>query len=132
MQVYNVDLAAAKARGQDITDPRVQEEVLSKSLLKQGGKGAAQETKDLTAFANAKKIDEQIGDKGVLTEGLKRLKLQSVPKDPQKLAKYNKDIEDLEDKIAQRELVLERRFLNRQKSSSEIPVINVDNLAPKK
>jgi hypothetical protein len=132
MQIYNVDLAAAKARGQDITDPRVQEEVLAKSLLKQGGKGAAQETKDLTAFANAKKIDEQIGEKGTLTKQLNMLKVGSPPKDPKKLAEYNKAIDDLEDKIAQRELVIERRFLNRQKSSSEIPVINVDNLAPKK
>ena len=91
-----------------------------------GGKGAAQETKDLTAFTNAKDKDEKIGVKGTLTRQLNLLKLQTPPKDPEKLAKYNKSVDDLENEIAQRELVLERRYLKKQ-SGGATKVINLDN-----
>ena len=42
------------------------------------------------------------------------------------LAKYNKSVDDLENEIAQRELVLERRYLKKQSGGSQ-KVINLDN-----
>lgn len=132
MQLFNVELAALGAEKKDITDPAVRKIAMDRAVQSQGGRGLAQETKDLTAFSNAKKIDEQIGEKGVLTKELNMLKLKTPPKDPEKLKAHNKAIEDLEDKIANRELILERRFLKRQQSTSETPVVNVDKLPPKK
>jgi hypothetical protein len=131
MQLFNIELAALGKEGKNINDPAVRKTAMSAAVQSQGGRGAAQETKDLAALTNAIKADKDIGEKGVLTEQLKRLKVQVPPKDPKKLAEYNKAVDDLENKIANQELILERRFLNRQRTSSEAP-INVDNLPPKK
>ena len=131
MQLFNVELMALKEEGKDVTNPLVRKDAMDRAVKSQGGRGLAQETKDLTAFSNAKKIDEQIGEKGTLTKELNMLKLQK-PKDPKKLAEHNKAIEDLEDKIANRELILERRFLKRQQAGGGEAPINVDNLPPKK
>jgi hypothetical protein len=132
MQLFNVELMALKEEGKDITNPLVRKDAMNRAVQSQGGRGLAQETKDLTAFSNAKKIDEQIGEKGVLTKELNMLKLKTPPKDPEKLKAHNKAIEDLEDKIANRELVLERRFIKRQQAGGGEAPINVDNLPPKK
>jgi hypothetical protein len=131
MQVFNVELAALGAQKKDINDPAVRKTAMDNAQRVFGGRGPAQETKDLAALTNAIRTDKDIGEKGVLTEQLKRLKIQIPPKDPKKLAEYNKAIDDLENKIANQELILERRFLNRQRTSSEAP-INVDNLPPKR
>jgi hypothetical protein len=131
MQLFNIELAALGKEGKDINDPAVRKTAMSAAVQSQGGRGAAQETRDLAAFTAGKDKDDQIGVKGVLTEELKRLKLQK-PRDPKKLAEHNKAIEDLEDKIAQREVILERRFLKRQQAGGGEAPINVDNLAPKK
>ena len=132
MQLFNVELMALKEEGKDITNPLVRKDAMNRAVQSQGGRGLAQETKDLTAFSNAKKIDEQIGEKGVLTKELNMLKIKTPPKDPEKLKAHNKAIEDLEDKIANRELVLERRFIKRQQAGGGEAPINVDNLPPKK
>ena len=126
MQVFGVELAALGKEGKDVNDPAVRKTAMDRAQLIFGGKGAAQETKDLTAFTNAKDKDEKIGVKGTLTRQLNLLKLQTPPKDPEKLAKYNKSVDDLENEIAQRELVLERRYLKKQ-SGGATKVINLDN-----
>jgi hypothetical protein len=132
MQVFNVELAALGKENKDINDPAVKKEAMDRAQRVFGGRGAAQETKDLAAFSNAKKVDEQIGEKGTLTRELNILKLKPVPKDPEKLKAHNKAIDDLEDKIAQREVILERRFLKRQQAGGGEAPINVDNLPAKK
>jgi hypothetical protein len=132
MQLFNVELMALKEEGKDITNPLVRKDAMNRAVQSQGGRGLAQETKDLTAFSNAKKIDEQIGEKGILTKELNMLKLKTPPKDPEKLKAHNKAIDDLEDKIANRELVLERRFIKRQQAGGGEAPINVDNLPSKK
>jgi hypothetical protein len=131
MQVFGVELAALGKEGKDVNDPAVRKTAMDKAQKIFGGRGYAQETRDLAAFTAAKDKDDQIGVKGVLTEELKRLKLQK-PRDPEKLKAHNKAIEDLEDKIAQREVILERRFLNRQQAGGGEAPINIDNLPPKK
>jgi hypothetical protein len=130
MQVFDVELKALKDEGKDPTNATVRKTAMDRAIKSQGGRGAAQETRDLTAFENAKKIDTQIGEKGILTEELKRLKIQK-PKDPEKLAKHKQAIEDLEDRIANRELILERKFLKRQQAGGGEAPINIDNLPPK-
>lgn len=130
MQVYQIELAALKAQNKDPRDPRVQKEAMDNAQRIYGGKGAAQDARDFAAITGAKKADPQIGEKGTLTKELNLLKLMTPPKDPEKLAKHNAKIEDLEDRIAQRELVIERRLSNRQQSGGAAP-INVDNLPPK-
>jgi hypothetical protein len=132
MQVFGVELAALGKEGKDTTNPAVRKTAMDNAQKIFGGRGAAQETRDQTAFENAKKIDTQVGEKGILTGELKRLKIQSVPKDPEKLAKYKQAIEDLEDKIANREVILERKHLKRQQTGGGEAPINVDNLPPKK
>lgn len=130
MQVYQIELAALKAQNKDPRDPRVQKEAMDNAQRIYGGKGAAQDARDFAAITGAKKADPQIGEKGTLTKELNLLKLMTPPKDPEKLSKHNAKIEALEDKIAERELIIERRLSNRQQSGGAAP-INVDNLPPK-
>jgi hypothetical protein len=129
MQVFGVELAALGAQNKDVNDPAVKKEAMDRAQRVFGGRGAAQETRDAAAVTTAIDKDPQIGKDGVLRKQLNILKISPPPKDPEKLAKYNRDIEDLEDKIANRELVIERRIRNR--APSEAP-INVDNLPAKK
>lgn len=126
MQVFGVELANLGAEGKDVNDPKVRKLAMDNAQRVFGGKGAAQETRDLAAFTTAKDKDEKIGVKGTLTKQLNLLKLKTPPKDQDKLAAHNKAIEDLEDQIAQRELVLERRYLKKQSGGSQ-KVINLDN-----
>jgi hypothetical protein len=131
MQVFGVELAALGKENKDINDPAVRKEAMDRAQRVFGGRGAAQETRDAAAITAAIDKDPQIGKEGVLKKQLNILKVSTPPKDPEKLAKYNKDIEDLEEKIAQRELIIERRVRNKA-SASETPVVNVDNLPAKK
>jgi hypothetical protein len=131
MQVFGVELAALGKEGKNINDPAVRKTAMDNAQRIFGGRGAAQEARDRATYTAEMDKDPQIGKEGVLRKQLNMLKIQSPPKDPQKLAKYNKDIEDLEEAIAQRELILERKHLRRQQTS-EVPVTNVDNLPPKK
>jgi len=131
MQVFGVELAALGKENKDINDPAVRKEAMDRAQRVFGGRGAAQETRDAAAITAAIDKDPQIGKEGVLKKQLNILKVSTPPKDPEKLAKYNKDIEDLEEKIAQRELIIERRVRNKA-SASETPVVNVDNLPSKK
>jgi hypothetical protein len=131
MQVFGVELAALGKEGKDVNDPAVRKTAMDNAQKIFGGRGAAQETRDAAAVTAAIDKDPQIGKEGVLKKQLNILKVSIPPKDPEKLAKYNKDIEDLEEKIAQRELIIERRIRNKT-AASETPVTNVDNLPPKK
>jgi hypothetical protein len=132
MQVFGVELAALGKEGKDITNPAVRKTAMDNAQRIFGGRGAAQEARDRATYTAEMDKDPQIGKEGVLRKQLNMLKIQSPPKDPQKLAKYNKDIEDLEDAIAQREVILERKHLKRQQTGGGEAPINVDNLPPKK
>ena len=132
MQVFGVELAALGKEGKDTTNPAVRKIAMDNAQKIFGGRGAAQEARDRATYTAEMDKDPQIGKEGVLRKQLNILKIQPPPKDPEKLAKYKQAIEDLEDKIANREVILERKHLKRQQTGGGEAPINVDNLPPKK
>ena len=105
---------------------------MDRAQLIYGNKGAQLDRQIQADIDKAIKGDKDIGEKGTLTKQLNLLTTQTPPRDPQKLAKYNEQIDALQQKIDAREQYLIRKHSRGSQSSGSDTVTNVDNLPPRK